>query len=75
MIELKDVIHEVKEIKKHDDIFEHYKKVHMILKIAIKNKRDILDIKDEMIEHKGKKIIKTVIWLDKKVIHFKDNLR
>lgn len=71
MIELKDIIHEVKEVKLHDDMFEHYKKVHILLKMAIKNKRDILDIKDEMIEHKGKKFIKTTIWLDKKVIIFK----
>lgn len=71
MIELKDIIHEVKEVKLHDDMFKHYKKVHILLKMAIKNKRDILDIKDEMIEHKGKKFIKTTIWLDKKVIIFK----
>ncbi|MBM7835936.1 hypothetical protein [Clostridium sardiniense] len=70
MIKFKNVIQEVKEVKSYEEAFQHFKNVHTLLKLAIKDKRDIIDIKDELVEYRGKKIIKTTIILGERTILF-----
>lgn len=70
MIKFKNVIQEVKEVKSYEHAFQHFKNVHILLKLAIKDNRDLVDIKDELIEFRHKKIIKTTIILSEKIILF-----
>ena len=70
MIKLKNIIQATMEMKCPNDVYKHYKNTHSILMLAIKDGREILDIKDELIEYKGKQIIKTTIKLTNKTVSF-----
>lgn len=70
MIRLKNIFQTTMEMKCPRDVYEHYKNTHSILMLAIKEGRDVLDIKDELIEYNGKQIIKTTIKLTSKTVLF-----
>ena len=70
MIKLRNIIQATMEMKCPNDVYKHYKNTHCILMLAIKEGRDILDIKDEIIEYNGKQIIKTTIKLTSKTVLF-----